>query len=62
MCSKKIHQLYCNQIKKLKIKNETSNISKINFDKYKNLNELDLEGCRNIKDFSFISKLEKLEN
>ena len=64
LCSKKIYQLFCNQIKKLKIKEdvEISNVSNIKFDKYKNLIELDLEGCENIKDYSFISKLEKLEN
>ena len=64
LCSKKIYQLYCIQIKKLKIKAdiETSNISNINFDKYKNLIEMDLTNCENIKDYSFISNLEKLEN
>ena len=64
LCSKKIYQLYCNQIKKLKIKEEVeiSNVSNIKIDKYKNLIELNLEGCKNIKDYSFISKLEKLEN
>ena len=64
LCSKKIYQLFCNQIKKLKIKEyvEISNISNIKFDKYKNLIELDLQGCENIKDYSIISKLEKLEN
>ena len=38
LCSKKIYQLYCNQIKKLKIKEdiETSNIINIKFDKYEN--------------------------
>ena len=64
LCCKKIYHLYCNQIKKLKIKEntETSNISNINFDKYEYLIELDLNGCKNIKDYSFISNLEKLEN
>ena len=64
MCSKKLFQLYCKQVKKLKIKNdiEKSNLEKIKFDKYIDLIELNLEGCKNIKDFSFISKLEKLEN
>ena len=63
LCSKKIYQLYCNQIKKLKIKEdvEISNILNINFDKYKNFIELNLGVCKNIKDYSFISKLEKLE-
>ena len=64
MCSKKLYEFYCIQIKKIKIKEdiETSNISCIKFDKYKNINELNLEGYRNIKDYSFISNLEKLEN
>ena len=64
LCSKKIYQFYCKQVKKLKIKEdiEESNISNIKFDKYKDLIELTLEECRNIKDYSFISKLEKLEN
>ena len=63
-CSKKIYQLYCKQVKKLKIKREIeeSNISNIKFDKYVYLIELDLCECENIKDYSFISKLEKLEN
>ena len=64
LCYKKIYELYCNQIKKIKLKEdiEISKVSNIKFDKYKNLIELDLNGCENIKDFSFISKLEKLEN
>ena len=63
-CNKKIYQLYCNKIKKLKIKEdiETSIISNIKFDKNKNIKELILEGCKNIKDYSFISNLENLEN
>ena len=62
--AKKIYQLYCEQVKKLKIKEdiEESNIRNIKFDKYKDFIELNLEGCFNIKDYSFISKLEKLEN
>ena len=62
LCSKKIYQLFCIQIKKLKIKEDikTSNISNIKFDKYKKLIELDLSECKNIKDYSFISKIEKL--
>ena len=42
LCSKKIYQLYCNQIKKLKIKEEVeiSNVLNIKIDKYKNLIEL----------------------
>ena len=64
LCTKKIYQLYCEQVKKLKIKKdiEKSNISNIKFDKYKDLIELTLEECRNIKNYSFISKLEILEN
>ena len=64
LCNKKIYQLYCEQVKKLTIKKniEESNISSIKFDKYKDLIELNLEGYENIKDFSLISKLEKLEN
>ena len=63
LCCKKIYHLYCSQIKKLKIKEdiEASNISKIKFDKYEYLIELDLKWCRNIKDYSIISNLEKLE-
>ena len=62
--TKKIYQLYCERIKKLKISEdiEESNISNIKFDKYKDLIELNLKGCENIKDYLFISKLEKLEN
>ena len=38
-------------------------ISDISFlDKYKNIKELDLEGCYYIKDYSVVSKLEKLQN
>ena len=64
LCSKKIYQLYCNQIKKLTIKEdiEIYQVSNIKFDKYKNLIELDLSYCENIKDYSFISNLEKLKN
>ena len=63
LCSKKIYQLFCNQIKKIKIKEdvEISNVSNIKFDKYKNLIELNLEGCENIKDYSFVSKLKKIK-
>ena len=52
------------KIKILKIKKniETSNLSNINYDKYEYLNELDLEWCENIKDYSFISNLEKNKN
>ena len=62
--AKKTYELYCKKVKKLKIKEDIveSNISNIKFDKYKDLIELNLKGCWNIKDYSFISKLEKLEN
>ena len=62
--TKKIYQLYCEQVKKLKIKKdiEESKISNIKFDNYKDLIELNLQGCKKIKDYSFISKFEKLEN
>ena len=64
LCFKKIYQFYCNQIKKLKINKDIkeSDISNIKFDKYEKLFELHLSGCKKIKDFSFISKLEKLEH
>ena len=64
LCCKKIYHLNCNQIKKLKIKEniEASKISSINFDKYEYSIELDLKGCKNIKDYSIISNLEKLDN
>ena len=64
LCSKKLYEQYCIKIKKIKIKEdiETLNISNIKFDKFENLIELDLSLCKNIKDFSFISNLEKLEN
>ena len=59
-----IYHSHCSQIQKLKIKEdiEASNISKIKFDKYEYLIELDLHRCYNIKDYSFISSLKKLEN
>ena len=64
LCTKKAYELYCELVKKLKIKEhiEESNITNIKFGKYKDLIELNLGGCENIKDYSFISKLEKLEN
>ena len=64
LCSKKIYSFYCNQIKKLKIREDVdlSNILNIILYKYVNLCELDLEGCVLIEDFWIISKLEKLEN
>ena len=64
MCCKKIYELYCNQIKKLKIEKniEAFIFSNIKFEKYKNIKELNLSECENIKDYSFISNLKKLEN
>jgi len=58
LCSKNIYQIYCNQIKKLTLKEdiEPSNLLKFNFDKYKNVVKLDLCHCLNIIDFSFILK------
>ena len=60
LCSKEIHKLFRKQIKKLKIKEniEISIISKMNFDEYEKLIDLD-KFC--IEDYSFILKLEKLE-
>ena len=62
LCSKKIYESYCKQVKKLKIKGEIEELikSNIKFDKYADLIELSLEGCRNVKDYSFVSKFEKL--
>ena len=59
-CSKKLRLSYCKQIKKIKICRRSNTPKDIN--KYANLIELNLEGCKTIKDFSFISKLEKLED
>ena len=62
LCSKDIYQLYCNQIKKLKLNGDIKEIEIMKLlTKYEYLIELDLEGCKNIKDFSIISKLNKLE-
>ena len=62
LCNKKIYQIYCNQVKKLKLHKEAeiSNLQVL-IDKYKNSNYLDLSYCENIKDFSPISKFERLE-
>ena len=64
LCSKKIYELYCIQTKRLIIKKSIGilNVSNIKFDKYINLIDLNLEGCHNINDYSFISNFEKLEN
>ena len=61
LCSKKINQIYCNQIKILKIEDNIK-ASNIKLDKYKNLIEIDLSETKYIKDYSFILNLEKLEN
>ena len=56
VCNKKIYKLYCNEVKKLKINKGTEILNlKIIFDKYENVNSLDLSYCENIKDFT-ISK------
>ena len=62
LCNKKIYQLYCNLVKKIKIdkKDDTLNLQII-IDKYENINNLDISYCKNIKDFTPISKLERLE-
>ena len=67
LCSKKMYEFYCNLIKSLKTieikeRYEIIYLSKINCGKYINLIELNLRGSQYIKDFSSISKLEKLEN
>ena len=61
LCNKKIYKFYCNQIKELKInKGGETNLKKL-IDKYDNVYRLDLSENRNIKDFTPISKLERLE-
>ena len=62
LCSKNIYQLYCNQIKKLKFYGDIDDsiILKL-LKKFNNIKKLDLSWCMNIKDYSFISKLNKLE-
>ena len=62
LCSKDIYQLYCNQIKKLKLKEDITELEIIKLsNKYEYVIELDLEWCKNIEDFSIISKLNQLE-
>ena len=62
LCNKKIYQIYCDQVKKLKINKEVENPNlKALIDKYDNINNLDLSYCKNIKDFTPISKFERLE-
>ena len=83
LCNKKIYQIYCKQVKNLKITslynkkiyknccnrvknlkiNEEADIPNLQlfFDKYKTIINLDLSYCKNIKNFTPISKLETLE-
>ena len=62
LCNKKIYQIYCSQVKKLKIDKEADILNfKILINKYKNINSLDLSNCNKIKDFISIYKLERLE-
>ena len=62
LCNKKIYQIYCNQVKKLKIKEKFEKLKfQVLIDKYDNIKNLDLSSCENIKDFTPISKLERLE-
>ena len=58
-CSKKLRLSYCKQIKKIKLCRRSNTPKYIK--KYVNLIELNLEGCKTIKDFSFISELDNLE-
>ena len=59
LCTKNTYELCCKQFKKLKIKEdiEESIISNIKFDNYKDLIVLNLQGCKNIKDYLYISNL-----
>ena len=62
LCNKKIYQLYSDQVKELKIKRGTEiSIVLALIDKYKTANILNLSQCKNIKDFTPISKIERLE-
>ena len=62
LCNKKIYQLYCNLIKKIKIDKKADILNiKVLRNKYKNFNNLDLRNYQKIKDFTSISKLERLE-
>ena len=49
LCNKKIYQLYCDNIKSLKINKDIkiSNIIKL-LKKYKNINDLDLSECQDL--------------
>ena len=62
LCNKKIYEKYCDQVKELKIKKGTEiSIVLALMNNYKNVENLDLSGCQNIKDFTPISKIEGLE-
>ena len=58
--NKKIYQNCCSLIKNLKIKEEEIHNLQLLIDKYKN--DLDLSHCKNVKDFTPISKIDRLEN
>ena len=62
LCNKKIYQLYCNQVKELRI-NKEADISNllVLIDKYDNANIVNLSECKNIEDFTPLSKIERLE-
>ena len=62
LCNKKIYQFYCMQVNELKINESTKILNlEILIDKYCNANILNLNKCKNIKDFTLISKFERLE-
>ena len=64
LCNKNIYLFYCKRIKKLKLKlNAKVKISNLQIliYKYDNINNLDLDHCEDIEDFTPISKLERLE-
>ena len=58
---KRIYKLYIEQITKLRLSQRIDDniILTIQFDKYENLRELNLEKCINIENFNFISKIYK---
>ena len=61
LLNKKINHSYCGLIKKVKINKEVEkiNLEKL-FNRYSNVDNLDLNKCKNIKDFTPISKLKDL--
>ena len=62
LCNKEIYQIYCNQVKKLKIKEKSEKPKlQVLIGKYDNVKNLDLRSCKNIEDFTPLSKLERLE-